>query len=233
MSKVSYKVSDDPRLKNVDFHGRTVRPLYIKLTHARHSTTFKSAYFDQLIKPKHKLHIGAISKIPTQQQILAKEKQTIDFIIEKLGSTFNYELFKKQYDYYTTDLCDLTEKEYNEFLMIYFSDEGMPAFARSLYEGNKSEAIFQVIDDLKICVTSASYEKLLDASYSMAPPYLVLYSFTRSLKKWPVTLSIAEWENKPIQQLFMEHLKKNFLKLEPVRVLEQVNSYVEGVYRKT
>lgn len=229
MSKVSYKVTDDPRLQDVDFHGQVVRPLYFKLVHARKSTTFKSVFFDQLTKPKHALHVGAAKKAPTIDQLLKKEQQVINFIVDKLGDSFSLPLFKEAYSYYTTDLIEVTEDLFNEFLRVYFTDEGVPSFARSLFEGNKTVDIYQVVDDLRICFKAESYAKLLDAAYNLAPPYLVLHSFARKIKKWPVILPVIEWGQKETQELFIQHVKDNFKKINPETALYEVDRYIKAI----
>jgi len=229
MSKVSYKIIDEQRLQDVDYHGKMVRPLYFKLVYARKSSTFKSAFFNQLTKPKHAIHVGAARKVPTIDQLFKKEQQVINFIIDKLGDSFSLPLFKSEYGYYTTDLIEFTEGLFNEFLRIYLTDEGLPSLARSLFEGNKTVDIYQVVDDLRICFKADSYAKLLENAYNWAPPYLVLHSFARTIKKWPVILPVIEWEQKDTRELFVRHIKENFKGISPETTLYEVDRYVKRI----
>src|SRR5260370_31403764 len=96
MNKISYKTYYNDRLKKVDFHGQQAYPLYVQLTYERKTIFWKSYYFELFSKPRFFLDIpGAGTKGPELELAIRKEKEVIEFIIEKHQHDFSLELFKK------------------------------------------------------------------------------------------------------------------------------------------
>ncbi|MEX2234144.1 MAG: hypothetical protein WD824_18400 [Cyclobacteriaceae bacterium] len=191
--KVTYKTYFNERLRQVSFHGKLTHPLYIQVTFDRRTTFYKSYYFELFSKPRYFLLAAGKKGGPTLEQVIAKENELIDFVIEKTLDDFSLERFREQYLYYCRDLCDLTEVGFREYLFTFFHDKGMPIFAAALNEGSKTKILYDVVRDLKTALKTALYDELIENSFYYAPPYLPLFGFMMQFKKWPLlSLSVME-----------------------------------------
>lgn len=191
--KVSYKTYFNERLRQVSFHGKLTQPLYIQITFDRRTTFFKSYYFELFSKPKYHLLAAEKKGGPSLEQVIDKEKELIDFVIDKTLDDFSLERFKEQYNYYCRDLCEVTEGGFREYLFTFFHDKGMPILAATLNEGSKTKILYDVVRDLKTASRPPLYDELIENSFYYAPPYLPLFGFMMQFKKWPLlSLSVME-----------------------------------------
>ena len=191
--KVTYKTYFNERLKHVSFHGKFTHPLYVQVTFDRRTIFFKSYYFELFSKPRYLLLAAGKKKGPSVEEVIAKENELIDFVIDQTLESFTLERFKEQYNYYCRDLCDITEDGFREYLYTFLNDKGMPALADTIKAGSKSRILYDVVQDLKIALKPALYEELIENSYNYAPPYLPLFGFMMQNKKWPmISLSVME-----------------------------------------
>jgi hypothetical protein len=222
--KVTYKTYFNERLKRVSFHGKLTHPLYIQVTFDRKTTFYKSYYFELFSKPKYHLLAAGKKGGPSLEQVIAKENELIDFVIDKTIDDFSLERFREQYLYYCRDLCDVTEGGFREYLLTFFHDKGMPVFAATLNQGSKTKILYDVVRDLKTALKPALYDELIENSFYYAPPYLPLFEFMMQFKKWPIlSLSLMEWENKDVRNSFSEYVVKNFSSQDVKEVSEKVS----------
>ncbi len=222
--KISYRTYLNDRLKKVDFHGQLTFPLYAQLTYERKPIYFKSYYFELLSKPRYLLTVpGVGSKSPSLDQIIEKENEVINFIIEKHRDNFTLDLFKSAYAYYSKDLCDMMEHGFVEYLHTFFWDEGNPALGDVLLQGCKNVIAFDVVRDFKRVFSKPCYEKLVANSLYYAPPYLPIYSFMAQTKKWPMLiLTMMEFELPEVREAFLQHAAKLYPDRPAEEILEQV-----------
>lgn len=116
MYKITYKTYLNERLKQVDFHGQLTYPLYVQVTFERKTIFFKSYYFELFAKSRYFLVVpGAGSKGPSLEQVIEKENEVINFILNKFKDDFSLEKFKTAYAYYSKDLCDITERGFVDY----------------------------------------------------------------------------------------------------------------------
>src|SRR5258708_6491939 len=148
--KVSYKTYLNDRLKQVPFHGKLTYPLYVQLTYDRKTIFFKSYYFELFSKPRYALFAAGKRDGPTIAQVIEKENELIDFVIDKMLPDFSLDRFRESYTYYGRDLCDLTEPGFSDYLFTFFNDKGMPALATTVKEGCKFQLVFNVVKDMKM-----------------------------------------------------------------------------------
>lgn len=209
--KVTYKTYFNERLRQVSFHGKLTHPLYVQVTFDRRTIFFKSYYFELFSKPRYLLLAAGKKKGPTVEEVIAKENELIDFVIDQTIENFTLERFKEQYQYYCRDLCDLTEDGFREYLYTFLNDKGMPSLADTIKNGSKSRILYDVVQDLKLALKPVLYEELIENSYHYAPPYLPLFGFMMQVKKWPMlSLIVMEWETSEVQQQFEFYSSKNF-----------------------
>lgn len=148
---------------------------------------------------------------PSLEQVIAKENELIEFVIDKTIEDFTLERFKDQYQYYCRDLCDITEEGFREYLFTFFHDKGMPTLAETLDEGNKTKILYSVVQDLKIALKPGLYEGLIENSFHYAPPYLPLFEFMMQYKKWPLlSLSVMEFNLPDVRKIFEEFTDKSY-----------------------
>ncbi|MBS1530563.1 MAG: hypothetical protein JSU01_09665 [Bacteroidetes bacterium] len=233
--KVSYKTYLNDRLKEVYLHGTMTYPLYVQVTFDRKSIFFKSYYFDLFSKPKYFLHVPGtdINTGPSMQQIIGKEEELLDYIIDKHAADFSLELFKKEYAYYCNDLLDVMEPGFIEYLYVFFQDEGMPDLAAAIREGLKYRGAENVVRDMKRAFQKPIYQRLVENSLWYAPPYLPLNAFTQQIKKWPMlSLSVMEWEKPETITDFDKYLTKYYPQREAKELVEEVNKIIKDLRKE-
>lgn len=249
MSKVSYKVYFNDRLKQVSLHGQITYPLYIQVTYKRKSIFFKSYYFELFSKSRYFLPIGGLGlntvreeagvknsvvrierQGPSIEEIIAKEKEVIDFIIDRHPNDFSLDLFKHEYAFYSSDLCDITEEGFIDYMYTFLQDKGLPAFALMVREGGRYCIAYEVIRDLKIALSKPFYDELIENSLYYSPPYLPLYGFMRETKRWPMLcVTVMEWEEVSTQTAFTEYVKKHYPEIDAAKVMEQVENWLDSL----
>lgn len=224
MSKISYRIYYNERLKQVDFHGQQTHPLYIQVTFNRRPIYFKSYYFELFSKPRYFLVVPGIgSKGPDIAEVIEREKEVIEFIIEKHKDNFSLDVFKTAYAHYSKDLCDTTEKGFIDYLFHFFWDEGMPAYRDVFSQGSKKVIAFEMVRDMKRSFNQPLYERLIGHSLYYAPPYLPLYGFMERRKRWPMLiLTVMEMEENETKTAFKEYLIHNFPQRPALEILAEV-----------
>lgn len=209
--KVTYKTYFNERLKEVSFHGKLTHPLYIQVTFDRKTTFYKSYYFELFSKPKYHLLAAGKKGGPSLEQVIAKENELIDFVIDKTIDDFSLERFRERYLYYCRDLCDVTEDGFREYLLTFFHDKGLPVFAETLNEGSKTKILYDVVRDLKMALKPTLYDELIENSFYYAPPYLPLFEFMMQFKKWPLlSLSVMELNLSEARNNLVEYAEKYY-----------------------
>ncbi|ANI89372.1 hypothetical protein A9P82_08755 [Arachidicoccus ginsenosidimutans] len=232
--KVSYKTYFNDRLKEVSFHGKHTYPLYVQITFDRKTIFFKSYYFELFSKPKYFLFVpGVGGKAPSIEIITKLENAVIEFIIDKYADAFSLELFKKEYDFYTQDLCDAMEEGFIDYLYTFLQDKGMPTLAIVVKEGSRYRTAYEVVRDMKRAFTPKLYEELVENSFYYAPPYFPLYGFVQEMKKSSaLSLSVMEWESGNMQASFEEYVKSHFPNIDTAETIKDVNKWLERLRKK-
>jgi hypothetical protein len=225
--QVSFKTYFNDRLKEVPFHGKLTYPLYVQVTFDRKSIFFKSYYFEVFSKPRYVLFMGGKQHGPKLDDVIAKENSLVEFIIDKCLSDFSLDRFKKEYAFYSRDLCDITEDGFSEYLFTFFNDKGMPALATALREGGRFRILYKVVRDLKGALNRPLYDELIENSFYYAPPYLPLYGFMSQSKDWPMlTLTVMEWADEKTKADFVDYLHKYYPGKDSCEVVKLVNKWV-------
>lgn len=225
--KVTHKIYFNDRLKKVLFHGAPTYPLYVQLTFDRKTIVFKSYYFDLFSKPRYVIFMNDSMHGPTIKEIIKKETELIDFIIDKNLTDCSLEKLKADYTFYCKDLCDEMETGFIDYLFFFFKDKGMPALATTIKEGIKFRIAYEVVRDLKIALVPGLYGELIKNSFYYAPPYLALYGFMQQTKKWPMLcLTVMEWQDNNIKTLFTHYLNENYKNLNTVSITDQINKLI-------
>ena len=226
--KISYKTYFNDRLKQVDFHGMMTFPLYVQVTFARKTHFFKSYYFELFSKERYFLKIPgtSIAEGPGILQVISLETEVIKFIAEKHLDDFSLELFKKEYDYYSKDMCDELESGFIDYLYTFFYDEGLPALAETIKTGGKSTIAFDIAWDLKKGLNKTLYDKLIENSFYYAPPYLPVCGFMKEVKKWPMLcLTRKEWELAETKKTFKAYVISHYPEVDADKVMEHIDNY--------
>jgi hypothetical protein len=232
--KVSFNIYYNDRLKETFFHGKMTYPLYVQVTFDRKPIYFKSYYFDLFSKPRYIIFMGGQMHGPELKDIIEKETKLIEFIIDKNLSEFSLDVFKKEYAYYSKDLCDLMEEKFLEYLFLFFQDEGMPDLATTVQQGTKLRIVNNVIRDLKKALIPSLYKKLIDNSFYLAPPYLPIFGFIQESKRWPMlSLSVMEWEKPGTKEAFKAYAQKQYPGQELVEIERNIDNWLEFLRKRT
>ena len=224
---ITYKTYFNQRLKQISFHGKLTKPLYVQVTFDRKTIFFKSYYFDLFVKLKYASRVSGQSFAPDIKEIIKKEKSLIEFIIDKNINKFSLDLFKKEYNFYSRDLLDIMEEGYLEYLHTFFHDEGMPFIAETLRAGALGSSLYDLTHDLKKALSISLYKKLLENSFYYAPPYLPLYQFTENMHPIIVkNLSVMEWEGTDTKEKFVEFFNENYPNKNLSKMMEEIQKWV-------
>jgi hypothetical protein len=225
--KVSYRLYYNDRLKETFFHGRMTHPLYIQVTFDRQPIYFKSYYFDLFSKPRYVIFMKGKMHGPELDDIEKKETELIDFILDRNLSEFSLDIFKKEYAYYSKDLCDEMEGKFLEYLFLFFQDEGMPDLATTIQQGAKLRIVYDVVRDMKKALNPVLYKKLIENSVYLAPPYLPLFGFMKETKRWPMlSLSVMEWEKPGTKEGFQAYVRKQYPDQELTEIEQNITNWL-------
>jgi hypothetical protein len=225
--RVTYKTYFNDRLKKVFFHGVLTYPLYVQVTFDRKTLVFKSYYFELFSKPRYAVFQTDKIHGPAVKDIIEKENELIDFVIDQTLPNFSLELFKNEYNFYSKDLCDEMETGFIEYLFVFFQDKGMPALATTIKEGCKFKVAYDVVGDLKMAFRPALYNELIENSFYYAPPYLSVYGFMQQIKKWPMLcLTVMEWGDEKIKNKFYAYIQINFKTQDTDKIIGQIDKLI-------
>lgn len=228
--KVTYKTYFNDRLKYVFFHGVLTYPLYVQVTFDRKTIVFKSYYFELFSKPRYGIFQTDKIKGPAIKDIIEKENELIDFVIDKTLANFSLDVFKQEYNFYCNDLCDEMEEEFIDYLFTFFNDKGMHSLATTVKEGCKFKKAYDVLTDLKIALKPALYNEMVENSFFYASPYLPVYGFMKEIKKWPMLcLTVMEWQNEKVEEEFINYVIINFQKQGGSEVLKQIEKFIASL----
>lgn len=229
-SKISYKTYYNARLKEVSFHDRTTLPLYIQVTYRGNNTQFRSYYFDLFSKARYSLSIGFDVYGPKLEDIEKLEIELIEFIIAKLGSNFSLVVMKEYYEIYGRDLCDVMEPAFRDYLYQFMWDEGMQDLGITIREGGKYRFLYSVVRDMKKALKKELHDKLIKNALDHAPPYLALFGFMDTVKKWPMlSLSIKDWESNNTKDQFTTYVKSHFQLEDIDGIIQEVELCVTAI----
>jgi len=227
---VTYKTDFNERLKQVSFHGEDTYPLYVQITFMRKTYYFKSYYFELLSSPRFSLTVAGITEGPSIQDAIEMELEVCKFIIERHPDDFSLDLFKKEYAFYSKDLCEIMENAFLDYLFVFFNDEGASTFATTIAIGGRYRIAFELVRDMKRVLSKPVYEKLIENAFFYAPPYLIIYGFMNQLKRWPLLcLTVMEWESEIIQAKFIDYLRQNHANRKPEEVKAQIQKWIEAI----
>jgi hypothetical protein len=232
--KVSYRVYYNERLKETHFHGKLTYPLYVRVTFDRQPIYFKSYYFDLFSKPRYVIFMDGKMHGPKLTNIIEIETQLLEFVIDKNLPEFSLDIFKKDYAYYSKDLCDIMEEKFLEYLFIFFQDEGMPDLATTIQQGAKLRIVYNVVRDMKKALNPALYKKLIENSFYHSPPYLPLFGFMQQTKRWPILgLSVMEWEKPGTKEAFQTYVLQQFKDQDWAEVVGNVENWLRYLKKET
>ncbi|MEO7046861.1 MAG: hypothetical protein ABI091_16280 [Ferruginibacter sp.] len=224
--KVTYKVFSYERLQKINFHGKLTYPIYVQVTFGRRNIIFKSYYFDLFSKPKYSRIFHGKIYGPKIKDIIEIENELIKFIIDKHPDDFSLDFFKKEYAFYSRDLCDLTEEGFKDYLFTYFNDAGLYSFADIIKNGSKDKNLYELLEDMRTLFKINIYEDLIENSFYYAPPYYPLMKFVNQTKKWPLRyFSFREWEDKKLQNDFNYFIANDFKKFNYQNLVDKIKMF--------
>lgn len=227
--KISYKIFHNERLKQTDFHGRNMHPLYVRLIYARQPTDFKCYYFDFFAQEKFALEVAGQKTVPSMQVVEAMEKSLLDFIIERHKPEFSIESLHIWYHYYARDLLTLLEDDFYKYLYTFFHDEGVPVFASLCKSAIGRKHAGLLMRDMKQLLKPSLYKKLVENAAHYAPPYLPFYTFASKIagSLTPV-MSVKDWYMTSVQETFRKYLESDGSGYRGDDVFKYVNKIIGG-----
>ena len=224
--QVTYKIFGNEKIKKASFHGKLVAPLYVQLIFDRRNTVYKCNLFDLYLKPKYGIRVAGQLYPPPLEEVIRREEKLVEFIIDKHPDDFSFELFKKEYDYYSRDLLDEMEPGFQLYLHTFFQDEGMPSLADSLNPGSPPIHLGDVVIDFKRSLKPELYKRLIDHSFYYSPPYLPLFQFSdKPQRNPPLGLLLTDWEKNAVKEEFKEYMSKYYPEQDCPKIIDFVERY--------
>ena len=225
--RVTYKTYYNDRLKQTNFHGKLMHPLYVQVTFDRKSIFFKSFFFDLFSKPKYAARIAGEVFGPDVKDIIKKEESLIEFIIDKNLDNFSLDLFKTEYAYYGRDLLDMMEPGFLEYLYTFLHDECLPYLAETVNLGSLTCKLYDLVLDFKRCLSPKLYQKLWENSFYYSPPYLVLCAFNEKPQQTLLKVfTVMDWESPGIKEKFIDFMNKNYPTHDVIKILNTLKEIV-------
>lgn len=226
--KASYKTYSNDRIKQVLFHTKWMYPIYVQVTFDRIPIIFKSYYFDLFSHPKYSLRVEGRVYTPDIKEVIEREEALIAFIINKNADDFSLDLFKKEYAFYCRDLLSLTEPGFINYLYTFLHDEGLPSLADTIRNGAGICKTYDLIQDLRLALREARYQKLIDNSFYYATPYLALNEFikTPKLRHLPC-YTVMQWEQPDSKENFIRFFQKHFPAQNSNNAVTQIEHFVK------
>ncbi|WP_254412127.1 hypothetical protein [Dyadobacter diqingensis] len=221
--RLSYKVYFNTRLQMVPFHGNLTTPLYIQLIYKQKPQYFKSSYFDQLGNPKYTIRSILGNYAPMINQVTDSEEKLLKYLSEKHQDNVDINAFKAEYYFLSQDLLFHLEERFQQFLITFFHDKGLPVLAFLISEGGKQSTAEHILNDLKTSLDHKLFTKLTENAIHYAPPYIPLCAFLRSIRRQAVPfLSILEWNSNNFKNEFKPFLNTVY----PSYHFDQVDQYL-------
>jgi hypothetical protein len=226
--RVTYKTYDNDRLKQTNFHGKLMYPLYVQVTFDRKSIFFKSFFFDLFSKPKYAARIAGEVFGPDVKDIIKKEESLIEFIIDKNRDNFSLDLFKTEYAYYGRDLLDMMEPAFLEYLYTFLHDEGLPYLAETVNLGSLTCKLYDLVLDFKRCLNPKLYQKLWENSFYYSPPYLVLCAFNEKPQQTLLkAFTVMDWELEGQENNLLNFLKKAYPDYDSIKIHNEIIKWIK------
>ncbi len=227
--QVTYKVYHNERLKKVDFHGKLVYPLYLRLTFDRRTTEYRSNLFDLFMKPKYAIRFSGEIHPPHIDKIIEREEKLIEFVIDRHKEDFSLDIFKRKYDYLSRDLLDEMEPAFMEYLLTFFEDEGMPFLGLALIGSQREVSLYDVMLDFKRSLKPDLYQRLIDHTFLFAPPYFPLHHFINiPLRQSLQIFTVMDWENPSNRQGFSDFVGKFYPDKDLSHTLAAIDEYIKS-----
>lgn len=225
---VTYKVYPNTKIRTVPFHGIMKPPLYIQLIFDRRNTEYKSNLFNLFQQPKYGIRVAGELHAPPMDEIIRREEKLVEYVIDKYPDNFSFELFKKEYDYYSRDLLQEMEPGFIKYLHTFFQDEGMPYLADALPGGIETSPAFGVVRDFKRSLKPDLYLRLIDHSFDYSPPYLPLAQFAEEWRRGPLTsILVMDWLSPETQQDFRVYMQRTFPEKDVMEVISEIENYTK------
>jgi hypothetical protein len=160
--------------------------------------------------------------------IRQSEERVIEYCIKQLGEEFSLDTFKVLYDGMSTDLCDMLEGKFREYLFHFFWDEGNPAMRDVIHYGGPYLVPFNLLNDFRRMFKPELYKKLIENSFYHATPYLPLYGFKDGPKKGdPVIFSVMEWQDRDVKEKFKAYLERVYPFVKSEEVVKEVDTWAK------
>lgn len=225
--RATYKVYPNTKIKPVNWHGKSVYPLYLQLIYDRKNTVYKCNLFDLYLKPKFGLRVAGELHPPRLDEVIAREEKLVEFIVNKHADDFSLELFKKEYDYYSRDLLDEMEPGFIFYIHTFFQDEGMPHLADALRSGAGDVHAADIVLDLKRSLKPDLYGRLVEHSF-LYTPYLAMFWFAEGNPRRGLTsLILKDWEDAAVKEAFRAFMDKNYLDKNLPELWDSIAKYVK------
>lgn len=185
-----YKVFLFERVKKkIRFFDEDSYPVHIRLTAGKRSIYLKSNLFYQVCLPKYQQH-PQFNKIISIEEIICREQVLLHFVMQQLPGNASLENMRTLYHYYSQDILHIMDEHFKEFLMAFFQEENLPAYAMMFQQPGNFTSSF-IMQSLEQSLQPVVLNKLLQTAAEKAPPYIPLLRFlqttyTASLPLFPV-----------------------------------------------
>lgn len=225
--RISYKLYFNKRLKKTRFHCEETYPLYVQINYKRKPIFFKSYYFDLMSQERFVLRAGGHNKYPKLDDVIKFEERAIKHLIESKEDDFSTDLFKEKYDLLTRDVCTILEAPFIDYLYTFLQDKGLPTLAYLTKKSLTHIPANNLIDDLRLSLKSELYNDILQNVDAYGVPYLEIYQFMLTEKKWPFRfIAIWEWRLADTKEKFASFLGLKNVKYNSESIITTIENFL-------
>lgn len=222
--RISAKAFLHERVKNkIPFHGVDTYPVHIRLTVGARSLSFKSWLFYHLKGEKFS------GERFTVQDVLDAEAQLLQWLLNHAEPGTTVEQMKEQYLLFSTDLLSLADQKFWQFMVAFFTAEGLPAYVDFL---NGQEGLHHssfILANLERSLHPDVFQRLQEKAVSNAPPYIPLAAFCRRYdpQGLPV-LPMWRWQDEELQDAFRQLVASNYPRYLISKPVQLINKLIQA-----
>lgn len=222
--KITYKVLSNPRLKEVDFHGTKMYPLYIRIGYNRKDTLLKSYFFD--LYSQNKFNFNSLQAARVVEAIIKREGELVRFILRKISDDFSLERFKNEYNFYNRSILELIEVQILNYLNDFFLEVGASTFGSMIIKNGNVDP-FQLLKNLKVLLESGIYRKMIIGGPKGLESLILMSEFSSKIETdLPSFFPVYLWEQR--KQDLVDFLITQFESFN----IEDFESYIISVINK-
>ena len=175
---VRYKIFFFERVKKkLRFFNTETYPLQIRLTAGNRSIYIKSKFLALMQRSKYQQAFVNNYKAISINDIIVLEESLVQYLLHTKSGPVSLEALRQEYQFLSTDLLDALDEQFKLFLIEFFFEEDLPAYALFIKNDGINHSSRFILQNMEKSLHPAVFEKLLAIAAAKAPPYIPFVQF--------------------------------------------------------